>query len=396
MAKVRIVVRSNKLADGSKPIAIRLSHKNTPTTYIRLSGFSVASKNEWDSGLSRFTNKKMEYKYFNKLLTDIEIKIDTITTKLVARNEFTYDRFRSEYIGNTDVDDNVINVYKAKITSLEKVGKDGTATTYKSSLASLKKPLNGLTFSDITYSLLKKFEQSQRLIGNGGNTISIHLRCLRALHYDYCKRADIPNPTAYIKFNINRLRTPTAKRSLTKGQLKNLISYTPKKNTMEGIAKDIFLFSLITRGMNLFDIAQLTADNITEREIAYVRSKTGTQFTVTISDDIQEIFDRYVNNSKYLFPIIKQGQNIRKSVSNFNTSINDALKRIARKADLPERLSFYYARHTFATLARESGVGIELISQALGHKDLKTTKIYLRSFKTEQLDDITNQILKGL
>ena len=45
------------------------------------------------------------------------------------------------------------------------------------------------------------------------------------------------------------------------------------------------------------------------------------------------------------------------------------------------------ARHSFATVLKKSGVNIGIISQALGHQDIKTTQIYLDSFDNEQIDE---------
>ena len=40
----------------------------------------------------------------------------------------------------------------------------------------------------------------------------------------------------------------------------------------------------------------------------------------------------------------------------------------------------YTARHSFASILKKSGVNIGIISEALGHQDIKTTQIYLSRF----------------
>ena len=42
---------------------------------------------------------------------------------------------------------------------------------------------------------------------------------------------------------------------------------------------------------------------------------------------------------------------------------------------------------------RSKGVGIELISEALGHADLKTTAIYLDSFGREAVADASENLI---
>lgn len=56
-------------------------------------------------------------------------------------------------------------------------------------------------------------------------------------------------------------------------------------------------------------------------------------------------------------------------------------------------LSFHVARHTFATVLKRSGVDIGIISESLGHSDLKTTQIYLDSFENSQMDAAMQNLL---
>jgi site-specific recombinase XerD len=69
------------------------------------------------------------------------------------------------------------------------------------------------------------------------------------------------------------------------------------------------------------------------------------------------------------------------------------LKYIARLAGIDFSLSTYAARHSFATVLKNSGVNVALISEALGHSDLTTTQIYLDSFENRQIDDALKNLL---
>lgn len=53
----------------------------------------------------------------------------------------------------------------------------------------------------------------------------------------------------------------------------------------------------------------------------------------------------------------------------------------------------HVARHSFATILKKSGVNIGIISQALGHQDIKTTQIYLSKFDNEQVDEAMKNLL---
>mgnify|MGYP002639304063 CR=1 FL=1 len=396
MATIKIIYRNKKLGNGGYPLFLRIAHLKAQATYIRLKGLEVGHENQFDKSLCRFTPKKSEYKNLNKILSDIETKADNIAVLLEVKGEFTYEKFKNQYLGIKE-NNCVITAYNTKIKSLYRLGKDGTALTYASSLKALTEFIGKrkITFDDITYSFLKSFEESRRIKGNAGNTISVHFRALRALHYDWCRLNDVSLPNSYIKFNIQRLSTKTAKRALTNVQFKRLINYDPVTN-YEAIAKDIFMFSFFARGMNLMDIAGLKSVNIKDSTIIYKRSKTSTPFAISVSANIQNILNKYISNSKYLFPIIRKDLSFKKSVTNFTLTVNKQLKKIAAKIDLPDAISMYFARHTWATLAQKNGVAIEKISAGLGHTDLKTTQIYLSGFSNGELDSVTDDILNSL
>ena len=52
-----------------------------------------------------------------------------------------------------------------------------------------------------------------------------------------------------------------------------------------------------------------------------------------------------------------------------------------------ENLTFYSARHSYATALDREGVSRAVISQALGHSSVKTTEIYLAAFGDSVVDE---------
>ncbi len=59
---------------------------------------------------------------------------------------------------------------------------------------------------------------------------------------------------------------------------------------------------------------------------------------------------------------------------------------------LPENISTYWARHSFATLSVRKGASMEFIQESLGHKDMATMQAYFAGFD----DDTKKEFAKGL
>ena len=75
--------------------------------------------------------------------------------------------------------------------------------------------------------------------------------------------------------------------------------------------------------------------------------------------------------------------------------MNRYLKKIASLLNINVRLTTYTARHTWATLARESGAPISIISAGLGHTSEEMTRVYLKDFDQETLAKV-NRVVTNL
>ena len=73
--------------------------------------------------------------------------------------------------------------------------------------------------------------------------------------------------------------------------------------------------------------------------------------------------------------------------------INKELKLLASELEIDADVTTYVARHSFASVLKNTGVNIALISQALGHQDIKTTEIYLSKFEDKQMDEAMGNLL---
>lgn len=76
--------------------------------------------------------------------------------------------------------------------------------------------------------------------------------------------------------------------------------------------------------------------------------------------------------------------------------VNRWLKKIGTMADIQIPLTMYVARHTWASLAKQKNIPLNVISDGLGHDSEKTTLIYLSTLDTSAVDDANSKILADL
>ncbi|MDU1904838.1 MAG: site-specific integrase [Dysgonomonas sp.] len=164
-------------------------------------------------------------------------------------------------------------------------------------------------------------------------------------------------------------------------------------------SKDLFLFSYFGCGINMIDISYLKKKNVLDDRIVYKRHKTGKRISFMLQPYAKEIIDRYKDSDNdYLFPILDDlahntvEQQIRR-IKKVTYVANKNLKKIGEAIGLQIPLTTYVSRHSFATILKRSGVNIAIISEALGHSDLKTTQIYLDSFDNSQIDEAMKNLL---
>ena len=165
--------------------------------------------------------------------------------------------------------------------------------------------------------------------------------------------------------------------------------------------RDIFIFSYLCGGINFSDIANLKDENIVNGRIYYVRQKTGKAISIQLSDESRDILsrDRTSNDERgYLFPILdirihKTALQKQNRIHKILGRTDKDLKLIAEKCKIEQNLTIYSARHSFATVLKNSGVNVALISETLGHSDLSTTQIYLNSFENNQIDEAMVNLL---
>lgn len=312
--------------------------------------------------------------------------------------------------------DKLLGYTKTLTLELERRGQERTARAYRTVVRGIirfNKDAD-IPLREINNTLLKEFEKHLKEAGRLPNTISYYMRNLRAIYNKavaekrIVKRSE--NPFAGVYMGV----TKTMKRALSVDEVKQLsdLDFTAlMDNCQPGSRKQksaqnlhrawrYFGFCLYSRGMCFVDMAYLRKENIRGGFIRYVRKKTGQQIEIKITPEIRALIDSFaedVKHSNYVFPIIRDdGKSPRLQYESAERSQNYRLKKMAAMAGINKALSTHWARHTWASIGKQSNLPVRVISECLGHTSEKTTRIYLDSLNNKLLDAANETVISAM
>jgi integrase/recombinase XerD len=432
MAKIKLILfLSKKLKDGRHPIMIRITHKNK-RIYIA-TGYS-ALPDELDG-----MQLNDVYKKNHKPLTGPELdkRNKMIRAKLAEAEDMLYDSQKKgkpfnldEVISKLKRDDtqmtfdqltnfviqenktggrirNAINFQTMLNMIRDYHSKDDEICTTKEQ----KKKKNErrekveIRFESINHSFLKGFETWNLKRENSINTLSVYFRAVRTIFNRAIKEGIIEResyPFGRGQYMISS--SPTKKRAISREAIRAIENLELPENSSLWHARNYFLFSFKTRGMNFIDLAHLKVRDIVDGRITYIRMKTkrknAKSFSIKITLDTQRILDFYTPGKKendHIFPILQSDgtpERTQADEANALKTYNKYLNKLAVKAKLNVHLTSYTVRHSWATIAKRMGQDISIISDGMGHRDMLTTQTYLDSIENDELDK-ANELITG-
>ncbi|MFV8324987.1 site-specific integrase [Flavobacterium sp. ZS1P14] len=151
--------------------------------------------------------------------------------------------------------------------------------------------------------------------------------------------------------------------------------------------KDIFLFCCYT-GYAPIDASNLTSSNLVtdcngNLWIVTNRTKTAIRANVPVLPPVLKIINKYKNQQIGLIPKIS------------NQKMNVYLKEIGVLCGIDKNLTWYVARHTFATtVTLGNGVKIENVSAMMGHTNIMQTQHYAKVLDANVMEDMIKLMKK--
>lgn len=383
--------------DGNCSVTIRVTNRRKKQYYptgisLRASDFerimTAKRRNEADKELY---NKIHSFE--NKALKAIE-----------GLSVFTFTKFEDIYLENREAADSIAYGFDKYIKELKAEKRIGTAVSYEVAKASIEGFRKGLKYADITKAFLTQYENWMMEKNKSKTTVGIYLRSLRAIF----NRASIDKSLYPFGQGKGKYSIPTGKnikKALSLEEIGKIFHYVPQPGTSEAFAKDYWIFIYLCNGLNVKDLCLLKRKNIEGNVLTYERAKTKRSkkendiIKVSLKPEAKAIITKWgqpsINPETFIFPHLQKGMSAEKErqvIQQLTKIINKYMKRIAKSLEINKDVTTYFARHSFATVLRNSGASMEFISEALGHSDMKTTKSYLAGFEAETIHKTTDAL----
>lgn len=217
---------------------------------------------------------------------------------------------------------------------------------------------------------LNVFMQTRHNCKNNG---AVNLLCCLKNFILYCERNEWidKNPFQFFKMKIEKT---TAKAHLTKKELESMIAKKMPNDRLERI-RDVFAFCCLT-GLAFTDVQHLKDEHITRDEHGNLwahkpREKTGVMSRIPLLPHPVALLKKYERDAEVqakgkLLPVPS------------NQKMNAYLKELATICNFDKTLTTHCARHTFACLAVEYGMPIDIVAKVLGHNNVNMTRHYAK------------------
>ena len=398
MLKVIFYIKTEKAnANGLSPIFAKISFKQKSIT---MSTGKLISKERWLFTKNLRSVLKMEKEKVIKQALDIfqmniekkfnELqKIDPEVSLSLLKNEFQGKvKLKTKSISIIEVMQKHAAFFERKVTAGERapasLQKYGRAKNLLIAFIRKQYGIDDIEAIEINsafvYNLEEYLKYESNFKGRSGiknNSVVKYIRVYKTA-CNYCIKMGLLDKNPFMVYD-GKLNVKDAT-FLTQQEL-NAIEEKLIGNERLQKVRDIFLFSCYT-GYAPVDACALTKDNLYEDSsndlwILTHRAKTAIKANVPVLPPVLKIITKYEGKQENLIPKIS------------NQKMNAYLKEIADICDINKHLTWYVARHTFATtVALGNGVRIENLSAMMGHTNIKQTQHYAKVMDINVKEDM--------
>lgn len=294
------------------------------------------------------------------------------------------------------------------LTELKNENKSGSVRALQSLITHLKKFRTTINFSDINLNFLNEFQKYLKNQGVG-NSINNYMRYFRLVFnkgrdkYNDDDRGIVRIPNyPFKKFKIMKTEVKTREYSLTLEQLKLFRDYEPTRERQK-MAHDMFLLLFYLIGINTKDLYFLGLPDKDNR-VNYSRAKTGRKYSLKLEPEalvfinVYKSEERLISINQWYKSHLDWQKYMNIELKSIGTAIQTNLRKVDPKATYPLEISTNWARHTWATIARNvCRIDKDDVALCLGHEDSDNmvTDIYI-NYDYSIIDESNRKVLDAL
>jgi integrase/recombinase XerD len=388
--------------DGSFPIKIQVIH-DRKTFMFPLKIF--LQKEYWNEGLRRVNPDHPDSNRFNQTIIQEELRIQRLIYDLELQQEnYSIADIKCVVQGKKKVAEDCLLCFGyQQVEQMTAAGRFGNAHAYKYALLKLQRyhPKEELPIKSFTYSYLEQFEAALLADGIRKNAIASYMRSLRAI-YNKAIKARLVDRSHYPFADYTIKTERTISRTLTKAEIKKIEHLELPDGSAIRKYRDLFMLSFNLIGISYIDMAFLRFENWEGDRIWYKRKKTGKIYNIKLTPQAAEILNNMSkvkdkSQNQFLLPIIPDHlmkiEEQRKSAQQGYRHCNKYLKKIADQCGIDKPITTYWARYSWANIARSLGYSKDLIAEALGHEyGNRVTGIYLDNYNNALIDEANARV----
>lgn len=384
-----------KASDGTMPLLLVVSHQGK-RSYLT-TGYRI-KPSQWDKKGEKIISHPLAAR-INIAISRIKLDADEALITMADSGELReikpeelFNRIRctvrgEEYTNNGDC--LLEHLRKYAETQRNARVRAGYLYTGKRILA-FDPNAESLKLDDVTPDWLSRFDSWMAVNGaKSANTRSVHMRNIRAV-MNNAITLDLTKNYPFRRFKVKS--QPTKHRALTAEQLRELFN----TNVMPHEKRYLDMFKLMFFLCGIAPGDLFTLKEISHSRIVTTRNKTTQPINIRVEPEAMEIIDRY-RGKNWLLNICDSYGNYDDFLKKLNRSLKTLggvhmEERIAKDGKVrvvavrhktwPE-LSAYWARHSWASVARSLDVPMDVIAQALGHSQKSVTDIYVALDQTK-------------
>lgn len=383
MKNIKLILDTRSVKKGGvSPVKVSIPHKGR--TILLPTGVDVLPCQFKDGKVANTSNRNQLNAILRQRLNAVDNALLTIE-QMANINRLSPAELKQRIdLIISPKDENLHTIAEAlddRITHLEGGTKEGyklLRTHLRRYCEANKQRYNAMTFEDVSRKWLGGFE-SYLLERVSRNSASTYISRLRTV-FNYAINEELTQNYPFRGFRLKMERSKS--RALNIDQLRTLIDAgvtdTEKKYIL------FFELSLLLLGMNTKDIWKASPPH--NGRVEYRRSKTGSRYSVKVGKRAKDILKVIGHDEHLTIASLLTARGFTRTLNFYLAQVCDRLE------DFP-KVTSYYARHTWATLAAQIGIPRHIIGAALGHAWTDVTGIYI-GINEAQVDEASEAVEK--